>query len=205
MHYKAEVLVISEDIELHNVLESLEALPPDPATLVMIYTVLGEFLYFKRQLEAGRQYLVRASRVIPLHELQMVSSKMGGMLGLSEPDENTKEYLSALGQLCYLDKATSTVLCVPTFLDPEYDKQLRNLTVRMIRRLKPPSSSDPLYRFNSLGLPATPPSSCATKVSRFSAKRCAFHKSAPQRPSLSLPRGLRRHCRWNGIHSTGRH
>lgn len=132
LHYKTDALILSEDIELRNVLESLETLPPDSTTMVMAYTVLGEYMYFKRQLELGRQYLVRASRVIALQDLQLSASKLSGLLGLGEPDEDTKEYLSALGQLCYIDKATSAVLCVPTFLDAEYDRELRNLTVRVI-------------------------------------------------------------------------
>lgn len=129
LRYKTDVLVLSEDLELRNVLDAVEALPPDPTTLVMIYTVLGEYLLFKRQIELGREYLVRASRVLAAQDLQLAAPSLEGLISCTEPDEETKEYLSTMGQLLYIDKATSMVLRLPFFLNAEYDRQLRSITV----------------------------------------------------------------------------
>ncbi|KIP05150.1 hypothetical protein PHLGIDRAFT_164927 [Phlebiopsis gigantea 11061_1 CR5-6] len=129
LRHKTDVLVLSEDIEIRNVLNAVEALPPDPATLVMIYTVLGEYLLFKQQRELGRDYLVRASRVLAPQDLQLAAPSLEGLSSHTEPDEDTKEYLSAMAQLLYIDKATSMVLRLPFFLNAEYDRQLRSITI----------------------------------------------------------------------------
>ena len=128
LHHKTEVLIVSEDMEMLKVLGALEY-PPDPVTLLVIYIVLGEYLYFKRQTEAGRLYLVKASQVMTAQELQLSTPNVHALLSMGEPDEDTKEFITAICQLTYIDKATMLVLGVPSFLDPEYDRQLRALTV----------------------------------------------------------------------------
>ncbi|GJE98520.1 Zn(II)2Cys6 transcription factor domain-containing protein [Phanerochaete sordida] len=128
LHHKTDVLVVSEDVELLKVLSALEY-APEPATLIMIYTVLGEYFLYKRQIEAGRPYLVKASKVLSFEDLQLSTPSLDALLVVGEPDEDTKEYLTALGQLAYIDKATSMVIGLTPFLDDEYEKQLQELAL----------------------------------------------------------------------------
>ncbi|EKM51825.1 uncharacterized protein PHACADRAFT_101816, partial [Phanerochaete carnosa HHB-10118-sp] len=128
LHHKTDVLVVSEDVEMLKVLNALEY-APEPATLVTIYIVLGEYLLFKRQLDTGRQYLIKASNVMSLQDLQTSTPSLDALLMVGEPEEDTKEYLTALGQLTYVDKATSMVIGWTPFLDHEYEKQLKQLVL----------------------------------------------------------------------------
>lgn len=139
-HHKTDVLILSEDVELFNVLSALEY-PAEPSTLVMVYIVLGEYLLFKRQIEAGRQYLVKSSKVISLQDLQMSTPSLGALLAVGEPNEDTKEYLTVLAQMAYIDKSTSMVIGFTPFLDSEYERRLKELAVRRLANYR----TDVLY------------------------------------------------------------
>lgn len=127
-HHKTDVFLISEDAELRSILNALED-PPDSATLVMIYTLLAWCFLFQRQLEVGREYLMKASQVVTIQNLQLTPPCMDAMLVLGEPDEDTKEFLTSMAQLLYMDKAAVMVLGMSTLLDAEYDRQLKTLSV----------------------------------------------------------------------------
>lgn len=135
LHHNTDEPLDGDEVELRNILRSLEY-PPDPATLVVIYILLGEYLLFKKQLDIGRQYLIRASQVLPIEDLQLSMPNMSAMLSVDEPDEDTKEYISALAQLSYIDKATSMVLNFPPFLEVEYDRQLKALSVSTLAHMQ---------------------------------------------------------------------
>ncbi|KIP09139.1 hypothetical protein PHLGIDRAFT_347915 [Phlebiopsis gigantea 11061_1 CR5-6] len=127
IHHKTEVLVLSEAVEMQNLLNALEY-PPDPATLVMMYTVLAWYHLYERKLEIGRQYLSKAVDVIMLNNLQFAMQPIDVMLSLEEPDENTKEYLTSMCQLLYMDKAAKIVLQMAPLMDATFDTQFRTLT-----------------------------------------------------------------------------
>ena len=128
IHHKTEVLVISEAAEMQNVLSALEY-PPDPATLVMMYTVIGWYHLYERKLDIGRQYLSKAVEVIMLNNLQFAMQPIDVMLSLEEPDEDTKEYLTAMCQILYMDKAATIVLKMAPLMDTSFDTQFKTLTV----------------------------------------------------------------------------
>jgi hypothetical protein len=128
LRYKTEVFVVSEDTEMLRVLSCLDS-PPEPVTLAMVYTVLGEYLFFKRQIEAGQLYLVKASQTMSSQELSQSTLDLDGLLSTNEPDEDTKEFIAVVTQLTYINKSAMMVLGLPTFLDEDYNHQLPSLLV----------------------------------------------------------------------------
>jgi hypothetical protein len=122
---KTEVLVVSEDVELQSLLQALQN-TPDPATLVMIYTLVSWYFYYQRHLRSGAQYLGEAAKVVLSHNLEFSPERT---LTLGEPGEDTKEYITALTQLLYMDRNAATVLDAKLLLNPEYEKQFKELSV----------------------------------------------------------------------------
>ena len=126
MHHKSDSIIIDEELELRNALRTLEH-RPEPPTLVSIYCLLAWYFMFKRQLEEGRNYLVKAYRVVMDNGLQLSGPTPDPLDRITEPDEDTKEHVTALSQLLYLDKAGIIVLNMPSVLNDEYDRQMKAL------------------------------------------------------------------------------
>ena len=95
----------------------------------MLYTLLSWYFLFERRLDTGRQYLIKATDVVTLNDLRFSSQTMDAMIALEEPDEDTKEYLTALSQRLYMDRAATIVLGMAPLMNLEYDKQFKALSV----------------------------------------------------------------------------
>ena len=202
VHHQTDVLILSEDIEMLKILNCLEY-PPDSATLVMVYTVIGEYLLFKRQPDAARMYLVKATQVMSPQELQLCTPNLHTMLAMGEPDEDTKEFIAAISQLMYVDKASTMVMGMVPFLDAEYDEQIRTLSV-----------SDPVGRCyggcaNNLdsicnhGWQKTPPSFSNARALPYYGKLCIFRGYELQQHLRCRQRASRRLYQRIGTRSTG--
>ncbi|KAJ3520271.1 hypothetical protein NM688_g9187 [Phlebia brevispora] len=126
MTHKEGAVIVSEELELRNALSALTN-PPEPATQVSINCLLAWYFLFKRQLEDGRAYLVKAYQIVADFGLQLSPTAADAMTPMSEPDEDTKELITALSQLLYLDKAGIIVLSMPSVLNDEYDRQVKAL------------------------------------------------------------------------------
>lgn len=128
LHHKTEVLIMFEADELQNLSASL-AYPPDPATLVSIYTILSWYFLWERKLDTGRQHLAKASDVITLNNLQLSMQTMDDILASEEPDEDAKEYITSFCQLLYMDKAATLVIGMAPLMGPQFDGQFKSLAV----------------------------------------------------------------------------
>lgn len=129
IHNKTDSLIINEDVELRNAIGAIESTPPDPATLLSIDCLLAWYHLFKRRVDEGRVYLVKAYQVVVEYGLQLAAPAPDSVTPLIEPDEDTKEVITALSQLLYLDKAGIIVLSMPSVLNDDYDRQVKNLPV----------------------------------------------------------------------------
>lgn len=128
MHSRSDALIINEEIELRNTQRALDHLP-DPATMLSIYCLLAWYHLYKRQLEDGRNMLVKGYQHVMEYDLQLVKPRPDAVTNLAEPDDDTKEVLVGLSQLLYLDKAAMIVLNMPSVLNDEYDRQVKALPV----------------------------------------------------------------------------
>ena len=128
MHNKTDSLIIHEEVELRNALRALDQ-RPDPSTLLSIDCLLAWYFLYRRQVDEGRSYLVRAYQVVVDYGLQLIPPGPDTVTGIVEPDEDTKELITALSQLLYLDKAGIIVLSMPSVLNDDYDRQVKALSV----------------------------------------------------------------------------
>ncbi|EKM55428.1 uncharacterized protein PHACADRAFT_161409 [Phanerochaete carnosa HHB-10118-sp] len=126
-HTKTDVLVVNEEVEMGAILNSLSE-PPDSATLVVIYCLLAWYTLYLRQIDPGREYMAKAANVLISNNLQLTPPHMDDVLMLEEPDEDTKEYITAVGQYIYNNRVAQMILGWPSFLDEEYDRQLKSLS-----------------------------------------------------------------------------
>lgn len=132
-HNKTDVLVINEDVEIGAVLNSLND-PSDPISSVIVYGLLAWYTLYIRQIDLGREYMVKTAHVLTANNMLLTPPHMNDMLALEEPDENTKEYITTVGQFIYMNKVAQTILGWPSLLDDEYDRQMKSLSVSLIGR-----------------------------------------------------------------------
>lgn len=131
IHRKDQPLAINEELELQRALNSLEK-PPDPVSLIMIHCLIAWFYFFRRRIPEGQAYLAKAYQVVVQFQINLSSEDMESILEINEPSEDTKEMVTTLCELVYLDKAATLVLKTPSLMHPEIDRQLKQLPVRSI-------------------------------------------------------------------------
>jgi hypothetical protein len=112
--------------------QSMVQQQPEPVTLVMIYCLISWYLFFKRNLTEAQAYLSKAHNVTQQYHLKMPQPNLLSILDLHQPDDDTKEMVTALCQMVYLDKAAELVLKLPPVLPEDFDTQLKKLPVRVI-------------------------------------------------------------------------
>ena len=125
-------LLLDEEVELDRALQALQK-RPDPVSLVTVYSLVAWFFFFKRRVQDARTYLAKAYEVVTQYNLTLTSMDLSaynsGTMD-AEPSEDMKEWVTALCEVAYLDKAATLVLKIPQLLPPEFDRQLKQLPVR---------------------------------------------------------------------------
>lgn len=127
-HYQTMSITVDPQSELQHAYSALHN-PPDPATLVVIHCLFAWYFLFERDMDTGFGHLRNAYAVITEHELQFTTTTLEAVLTFTEPDEATKEHVSALCQLLYLEKAAQIVIGVDGFVSPGIDQQLKDVVV----------------------------------------------------------------------------
>ena len=121
-------LMLDEEAEVERALRSLDK-QPDPVSLLTIYCLIAWFLFFKRRIPDAQAYLSKAYAVVVQYGLSLNVQDYDGMLNPGEPTEDMKEWVTALCELAYLDKAATLVLKVQPLLPSDFDRQLKLLPV----------------------------------------------------------------------------
>lgn len=128
VHTRTPVSVINEDVEIGAILNSLSD-PPEPITLIIVYYLLAWYNLYLRQVDIGREYMGKAAQVIISHNMQLIPPHISDVLALEEPDDDTKEYITTMGQFTYMNRVGHMILGLPSFLSTEYDRQVKSLSI----------------------------------------------------------------------------
>lgn len=121
--------VIDPEFELQNALDALSNIP-DPVTLVFINCLLAWYFLFKQNLSMGQHWLFKAYRAVEDNDLQLAPPVGNAVVTSSaEPSEDTKELITALSQLLFLDKAGAIVLNLPSITSDKFDQDVQALPV----------------------------------------------------------------------------
>ncbi|KAI0695889.1 hypothetical protein BC835DRAFT_1272624, partial [Cytidiella melzeri] len=118
---------IDEDYHLQCIHQSLAQQPPDSVTSITVYCQLSWYGFVKREFSEGQAYLMKAHDIVRQHHLQICSPDMLSILDINQPDDDTKEMVTILCQMIYIDKASQLVLELSSVLPKDFDHQLQQL------------------------------------------------------------------------------
>ena len=131
--YHVPARVEEEIMHFGLVFEALDRMPPNIVTLLQVYSLMGLYFLFKRDISRGREFLLKASNVVLQYNLHIRSPgkpRSGDCMAsplvvATEIDEE----MNALCQLLYIDKVSNLLLNLPPFLDHQLDTDFRAILV----------------------------------------------------------------------------
>ena len=131
--YHVPAHVDEEIMHFGLVFEALDKMPPNIVTLLQVYSLMGLYFLFKRDISRGREFLLKASNVVLQYNLHIRSPgkhRSGDCMAsplvvATEIDEE----MNALCQLLYIDKVSNLLLNLPPFLGHQLDTDFRMILV----------------------------------------------------------------------------
>lgn len=126
--------VLNSAVEHIQLLFVFQALldTPDPVTRLQIHSVLAIYFLIKRQMQEGRDQLLRAARVALEYNMRFDTHSTETLEPMLDTSDEVQEHICALSQLMYLDKAAAIVLNDPSLLSTDYDQQFKALPVARV-------------------------------------------------------------------------